>query len=382
MKIYFGISFLLCFFTAYGEKILPVKIKCVYNSCQSQFLIMDSEKPLTIIYDMEIDYTYLYKDIFKKEQKFNNETATIGLKGTVYTGTTLNNDFIFTGINQHVNLTNFLFIIIPERGLVTNTGSIGLNYKIYSDQYSFLHQLKKFGYIEHLSFGFNKLFDNGQESEIYFGGVPENIIKNKNKAIIHVNENYTHWGFNLSSFYFGEHQFPFDNDKYAFINVENDRVFAPLEAVEHIINTAFKEYIENQICVYSKKKNRLYVNCKCSKIHDFPSMTFIIDKHLIEIPGEDLFHPVTSDNNCLFLVQRNYLEGKENTWFFGNKFLKTLVSEFNYEDKAIYLYSDKPIEVCRELINNYTHSKVVLIITIIISLLGIIGLLYRKIRKI
>ena len=66
MKIYFGISFLLCFFTAYGEKILPVKIKCVYNSCQSQFLIMDSEKPLTIIYDMEIDYTYLYTIAFRR----------------------------------------------------------------------------------------------------------------------------------------------------------------------------------------------------------------------------------------------------------------------------------------------------------------------------
>ena len=26
MKIYFGISFLLCFFTAYGEKILPKKL--------------------------------------------------------------------------------------------------------------------------------------------------------------------------------------------------------------------------------------------------------------------------------------------------------------------------------------------------------------------
>ena len=57
--------------------------------------------------------------------------------------------------------------------------------------------------------------------------------------------------------------------------------------------------LNNVQAVYSKKKNRLYVNCKCSKIHDFPSMTFIIDKHLIEIPGEDLFHPVTSDNNCL-----------------------------------------------------------------------------------
>lgn len=381
MKILFWTSFLLCFFTFYEEKIVPVKIKCIYNSCQSQFFIKDSTNPINIIYDMEIDFIYLYKDFFQKKQIFNNETASIGLKGSVYTGTTLNSDFIFTGVNQNVNITNFLFFIIPERGHAISKGSIGLNYKIKTEQYSLLHQLKKYGYIEHLIFGFNKLVDSGQESEIYFGGVPENIIKNKYKATVHVNESYSHWGFNFSSFYFGDHQFPYENSKYAYLNVENDRVFAPQEAVEHMVNTVFKEYIKKKICVSSKKMERLYINCKCSQIRDFPSMTFIIDNNVIEVPGKYLFHLVSSENNCLFLVQKNCLERNQDTWFFGNKFLKTLVSEFNYEDKAIYFYSDKPIKIYKEL-SNCSYSKVILMTNIIISFSGSIGLLYMKISKI
>ena len=81
--------------------------------------------------------------------------------------------------------------------------SIGLGYKFRDLQLSFLHQLKNKNWIDELSFTFGPEKDD-EYGDIYFGGIPDEIIKNKKSVSLKVKERDHYWGTNLQYIYIGQ----------------------------------------------------------------------------------------------------------------------------------------------------------------------------------
>ena len=106
-------------------------------------------------------------------------------------------------------------------------------------------------------------------------------------------------------------------------------------------------------------------------------MTFIIDKKIVTIPGKNLFSPLNSPTNCLFLIQQNFQEGKFNTWVFGHKFLDSFITEFNYEEKAIILYSEN---FEKTIMTNTSFSTVghIILIAVILAGFSLVIFIQRK----
>lgn len=373
------IKFIFLFLTfaiVQASEIIRVKMICTYNSCQSDFSIKGFPRNVRLHYEMGIDFCYLNQDIFTKNQEIKDNTTSLTLNQKAYTESTLNVDLSFTSESQSIFVDKFPFMISPRSNQIKHSGSIGLSLKVYNEKYSFIHHLYHLKIINHLIFGIDKNNHNN-ESEIFFGGIPKEILENKGQIKIKVDDTFNKWGFNFSQFYFGEKLFIFNNDKYSFIDIKNDRIFAPYGVMKHLLQTVFKNYLNNQICSVNKQGDKEAINCKCSGVTDFPSMTFIIDKKIVTIPGKNLFSPLNSPTNCLFLIQQNFQEGKFNTWVFGHKFLDSFITEFNYEEKAIILYSEN---FEKTIMTNTSLSTVghIILIAVILAGFSLVIFIQRK----
>lgn len=348
------------------EDIISILIDKKSNPYQSEFVVKDFDWKIKFNINMGIDYTYINKGLFKRLQQYNEETVSVAIKNKTFVVNTYNTDISFGGYTLH----NYFFVIIPERQYVRNSGSIGLSYKVSNT--SFIMKLFQENYIQKLSFCF---YHYENKNYLSFGGLPQQIISEKRKAVTSVDDRDIFWGIKLTEFYFGDGKYNYINDKYAFINVDNDRIFAPENVMDHIASTVFSEYIANKTCKYNQKQGRQYINCQCLPMKYFPNMTFVIDGYLIVLTANELFITIQSKSNCLFLIQRSFEEGYENMWYFGNYFINRFDTEFNYDEHTITFYSDDEIQ--KRTYEYKGYIKYSLSVVIIVSIFAIILTIYN-----
>ena len=348
------------------DDIISIPLHKETNPYQGEFVVKGLNWKIKFNINMGIDFTYLNKGMFKKFQQYNEETLKVKMNNNSVVMNTYTTDLSF----GEYTLNNYFFVTIPERNYIKNSGSIGLSYKV--SNISFIMQMFRADLIKQLSFGF---YHQDDINYISFGGMPKQLISNKSKAVTSVDDRDIFWGIKFSEFYFGDNKFNYINNKYAFINVDNDRIFAPDNVMEHIVNTVFIEYINNNTCRFNQKQGREYINCHCEPMIYFPNMTFVIDGYLIVLTANELFLTIQSKSNCLFLIQKSYEEGYKNMWYFGNYFLSRFDTEFNYDEHTITFYSDDVIEKRTFVYKGYV--KYSLSFVLLLSIVAIILTIYN-----
>lgn len=312
--------------------------------------------------DMSLDYN-LFSDFFAHDL-YSPTKKDVLYKERLLTGSIFKGEFSFTSSSDI--LKDFELCSLPYKDY-TITGSLGLGPDIDPDNSVIYHFYNK-GFIPKKAFGFGKIKDN---VVMFFGGVPKKYKENLFETNIKIITNNKGWGFKLNSIIFNnKEQTTFDNTYYAYIDVNNDRIFAPEEFMDFVEKNIFKEYIKKNICQLKGGDEISFYNCKCSKITDFPDMEIIFEgKYKIVWNFKKSFMQLNKSEECLFLIQRNYIDPKSDKWLFGSLFIEDFVSEFDYENKTMTFYTKTPI------IKNFSHSfkglqKTLFIVNFLVLTLG------------
>ena len=207
--------------------------------------------------------------------------------------------------------------------------SVGLAFHVDNPKYSFIHQLYNHRYIDKLLFAFvpNKRFYNS--GEIFYGGLPEEKIKDKYITHCSVSD---HWGCSLQGMKIGNKLYEF-NEKYIHFETQYQKIFLHKNIFDIIVKNYLNEYIQKQQCYMN---NERYF-CTCSYIDSFSNMSFILDEHEFIFTAHELFEQ--EGLNCYFIIQEN-----TKTYYdiFGTYFLRKYITIFDYENKTISFYDDEP----------------------------------------
>ena len=262
---------------------------------------------------------------------------------------------------------------------VTNKGIIGVSFKFSDEKYSLIHQLKNQGFIDHLSFAFSAIgFQNN--GQMFFGSIPESYISNMNKNVIKVDQSRKGWGVPLDSIEFtiDDKTYQYENKYYAHFNAYEDRIFVPDDFFMYLNDIAFKKYYNNGACHLTADTRRKYINCNITMIKDFPEIKFNIGGIKIMLNYQKLFG-LLSRKNSYFIIQVNsFDEDNKDTFLFGSFLFDQFITEFDYEEKTVNLYS----QIVLETYSNNTMKKSLLIVIDIIMISCVAGLIYAvKKRK-
>ena len=364
------IVLLILFHCIKCQKIISIPYTFNYNDYQVQIQFPSIDKKLKLMLDMSYDYTFIRRVAVEDPLLKDKQTVTINHHNSIQSVPFLTDDIYLPQTQSTFH--GFNFLVIPS----SSSSSIGLAATIDNKETSFIYQLYKKGIIEHLIFSLDTVTKRKSNSVIYFGGVPEESIRNKYKTSIKVDSTNKKWGIKLNEIYFGNHQYTYNNKDFAFINIGNDRIFAPKKVVNHLSETIFKEYVQNKTCTVTIKNEKQFINCPCNVVDTFPNMTFVFDRYHFILEPQKLFIKVEAGMNCLFLIQNNYLPYEDiNTWFIGNFFLDKFVTEFNYEKKEINFYTD---EIVQRINNEYLLSNVIYSMMICELLIGIVLLIMNR----
>lgn len=311
------------------------------NSYQGFFSFFGKDNQILGNLDMTRDYSYITSEASKevdlpkapfgtKEVYFLNKPKLSPIfEGKIY----------FTDLNR---TTETIKICVPYLNTYeSKTAGIGLAYKFDDPSFSFIHRLKKNGYIDQLAFTLDSNNYDFKAGYIYYGGTPKSLIKKKYSTSLQVDESHKTWGFNLKSIKIGDYPM-YLNSHYSYFTTDNDRLFVPESVMAYFNNTVFKNYYLNGTCKYFNEKEK-FINCQCNQIKNFPNLTFEFGNDAkISINSERSFKKLGSGNTCLFLAQYNYID-EEEKWLFGSFFFRFFITEFNYEKKSIILYSNSPL---------------------------------------
>ena len=151
-----------------------------------------------------------------------------------------------TTINNNISINLTLYNINPTFKSTQTSQYIGfaLTFRDYS--MSLIHQLKKHGYINELSFTFNT--GHHYIRDLYFGKPPSSLfLKPMNKSTCHVNTSFPHnnWNCKVDHIYFTNHsQNKYNEHTLSYFNTVLYETKAPLSFIHFIKNVVLSEYFE------------------------------------------------------------------------------------------------------------------------------------------
>lgn len=245
-------------------------------------------------------------------------------------------DTITLAFEYKIENFKFYHILNEEFG---NMNSIGLGYKFRDLQLSFLHQLKNKNWIDELSFTFGPEKDD-EYGDIYFGGIPDEIIKNKKSVSLKVKEREYYWGTNLQYIYIGQDkENGFEVTNYSYFQSNNVYTRIPQSFFSFLNNKLFMNYIMKSECVINQKDNLKQFRCNCEIVKTFPHISFVIDGYIFELDRNNLFF-FDSFQKCFFTMETD-TNDVTNDFILGISFYKTNYISFNYEKDSIEIYSKK-----------------------------------------
>jgi len=309
--------------------------------------------------------------------------------------------------NSYINMTEIINekTILGEYIIIDNN-MIHFKYKEYIDfdsnnalaipffedenyqQYYFLNQLKSNKLIENKTIIFipsnetNEInyyngFSDSIEGDIYYGGIDNNIIKNRDKLVININNSELIFNFNKILFEGYE-------DIYNIIGINNIIITpspysmtAPKSFINYFNNTFLKEYYNNDKDCKSEKTT---FYCKVKVIEKLPKLKIFFDKNkFLYIDIKYFFYLNTGYMNnkeryLVFIINRN-----KKYFRFGYTIMKNNITELNIDNKQIIFYGDY---INNNSYNFFKNKKNFIYITyIIIFVLNFIGILNLIIFK-
>ncbi len=268
----------------------------------------------------------------------------INLYGNLYSD-------IITFINEEykpIILNDFNFAVIKNtKGYDSRVGGFGFAYKFSDLKYSIIHFLYDKNLISKRAFGIipnNNLKNN--YGKFFFGGLPNQLINNLFKSYCKITNKYNFWSCEMSYVFFGEISEKYENkfyqnNDYSYFNSAEHRILVPIKFMEYLKENYFVEYLKNKSCEYILYGMNFRFECKCDIIKNFEKLTFIFDSFQFTFNYSQLFQEY-GGGICNSIIYSNHL--RNNNFIFGTPFLKNFYSEFSYDDKIVYFYSNKKFE--------------------------------------
>lgn len=243
-----------------------------------------------------------------------------------------------------LNNLNLYLVNYKDDPKLSIPGIIGLSYKIRDEKYSFIHNLKKDNYIDKLSFAFDKIENGKTNGNIYFGGIPNDVIHNKYKVSMDVDDRNITWGAKLDKIVFTMNNITYEyyNSYYAYLNTIEDRIFVPTDFFTFFNKTLFEEFYQTGLCELTDMGKTKYINCKDDIYSLFPSIYFYLGGAKVQLSSQKLFGKL-SKRNTFCIIQNNHYDNG-NSWLLGNFLYDQFLTEFDYENSKINFYSQKPFE--------------------------------------
>lgn len=232
------------------------------------------------------------------------------------------------GLTEKLTIKDFPFYYRP--GFVDAYDELSLAYKQIDEENSFLNVLIQRGYIKKKIFAF-EVKENVYESSAYFGGVPEEIIKDLKYTYCDINPNYVAWGCQLDSIAIGNYSYPIN--QYATFYTNERAIVVPPEYFQFLEEVFFKEYLNKNICY----RIRFTFECREEILHEIYNFTFNFGGNKVFIEGHNLFY--RDDQRFLFTMRKPYDSETFEGWRFGMVFFDTFNSVFDYGRKKIFFFN-------------------------------------------
>ena len=309
--------------------------------------------------------------------------------------------------NSYINMTELINekSILGEYIIIDNN-MIHFNYKEFIDfdsnnalaipffedqqyqKFYFLNQLKSNKLIENKiiffiptnetsEINYYNGLSNSIEGDIYYGGIDNDIIKNRDKLTININNSELIINFNKILFEGFE-------DIYNIIGINNIiitpspyNMFAPKSFIDYFNNTFLKKYYNNDSDCKSEKTT---IYCKVKVVEKLPKLKIFFEKNkflFIEIKYFFYLNTgyINSKERYLVFILKEY-----NKYFrFGYVIMKNNITELNIDNKQIIFYGDY---INNNSYNFFKNKKNFIYITyIIIFVLNFIGILNLIIFK-
>ena len=376
LLILFIFLYLICFTF---QAIIPVKIYNLLGSYQTTSYLGDPKQLVLSDIGFDINFSIVTNFFFKLDSLtlFNKGNQTIKIGSNKIEAFQLSDTLYLQRGSVETKINSFNFYHVKDTYTITISNVLSFAFKYDNLDYSLIHQLYRRNDIPKLGFYLSY-------SEMYLGGLPQNdIFKSIYNATILVNNNDKYkdeisWGGNLKYIYFNnDANKGISNDKYAYFNPNTYFIYAPNKFMEYLNETIMNKLINENICGYIKDAKEYVYQCRCSSIDNFPSFNFIFDKYSFQLTKEELFSQDLL--MCLFKIKEN----QEDKWKFGTSFLDKFPAYYDYENKTITFYNEKPFKSVDLGTQNVKSFKIrfdILIINIIQLFTMSITLLILKIK--
>ena len=334
-------------------------------------LYIDQEVPYSIFYDLD------YKDsevIKKTKLKIEDKEIPLNI------------------IEQKLYIANYT---IPlqyyniEKNYDRSYSNLALSFarECEDSKKCLVNRLKYEGKIKKLEYTFEKVTQeqySDEESIIYIGGVPENIIKNKKMAKCKVNKSEINWSCRLRGISFGinpnELKYEEELNENIIFQVRNEDFQAPQKFLSFYEKEILKYVIGRGWCRFYSSPD-IYIagyQCQNRAMQFIPTIHLLIGNFYLSLPSKLFFELPKDSSDELEYVFLNIQKSPSNKWSIGGRYINYYVSRFNYEDNTVLFYSDEEFVFDENYDEFGGNAKGWIIFTIVILILGIGLLLYIR----
>lgn len=258
--------------------------------------------------------------------------------------------------------------------------SIFLPFKFNNPKVSMVHSLIEQKKISNPSFSVLVKSNNDEKGSIFFGGVPENLIKNKYVYRCNVSKEFPTWSCDLSKVMVIDKEtgdvYHYYNRFHSSFDLGEFKILAPRDFIDFLKLTYFKDRLENGHCNFIPRETGDYFHCICSFFKQLPDVKFFFNNKEITLNMKQLFEiygngSIDENYLCDLYIIPNIVNPKE--WVFGVNFLKNYITKFDYEKREVSFYSDTPFETGIIEKGNSIFLKILyLLIILLLSICSII----------
>lgn len=226
---------------------------------------------------------------------------------------------------------------------------------------------------------------------MYIGGIPSDVLKGTYKCTIDVNRHYKTWGFNIDSVFLQNYSVYNSSENYLYIQPRERGLIVPLSFMEYLNQTYFNIYYNEEKCYYRILDQTHYIECLCGVFDTFSYINFEVNGKIISLSFNKFIQVEKviddrKDEICALNIRHSdkekYYEDS-NKFIIGTPLIDSYLTQFDYDNKAITLYSHRPFKETqsKENITINNHSKYIQIfytIDIIINTLFVIILIIQS----
>lgn len=281
-------------------------------------------------------------------------------------------DVIHLGDDIAFSVPNFNLLLVSEfsNGDGHVKSALGFAFRFQDEKYSLIHQLKKQGQINSLSFSFVRDLSK-RDGYFFVGGVPPEIEKTPSTSCkVHGMNNY--WDCVMNKVKIGEHEYI--NYDYSYFDTSLKMIYAPPRFMEFFNTIFLEDALKNDQCQIKKYTWTVKYGCSSEYLTKFPKITFYLDDKPYVLSGKSMFN-CDWDICDLYIIENK----RSNDWIFGTLFLENYHLLFDYENQQIHFYENT--KTFTEIVNSRKSFPFVFVNILIVSVgIGILVLAKKKFK--